>query len=37
MDGLTEKEKKKVITNMLISVGLLIALIIIGILFLIKN
>lgn len=32
MDGLTEKEKKKVITNMLISVGLLIVLIIIGIL-----
>lgn len=32
MDGLTEKERKKVITNMLISIGLLIVLIIIGIL-----
>lgn len=32
MDGLTQKEKKKVITNMIISIGLLIVLIIIGIL-----
>ena len=37
MEGLTEKEKKKVIKNMIISIGLLLILIIIGIQIFIKG